>query len=499
MEMMEKKDIEGKVLGALMNKPSNLLGSEIKLEITDFTDRLNRIIFGAVSHLVNNGIIRITANDVDECLKPYAEQYEFYKLNSGNQIVGNYIINCDVNNFNYYYKTLKKVALINYLIEKGFDVSPYYQPDETDIVKRRKTTQNFENASVEDILGYFDTLLTKTRDLFTSDQTKISAQAGDNLEYLVEELKETPEMGMPMNSYKLNTIFRGRRRKKLYLFSSIQGGGKSRIAMGDAGRLALTEIYNPMTKEWEKNNNPQPTLYISTEMELEEIQTLILAYASGINEEKILDGVYSLEELGIITKAIQVVKESPLYFDYISNFNIEDIEECIKTHKQQHNIQAVFFDYIHLNIKFSSSVSQKMGLSNNREDIVLLMFADRLKAIANDYDIHIHTSTQLNGEWEKKETPNQNLLRGSKAIADKGDVGAIVLPITAQDEQVLAPLLEEYENKPNMVIHIYKNRRGKWKNIKVFVYFDYGTCRMYDCFVTDRNNNLIAIDDTIIQ
>ena len=50
MEMMEKKDIEGKVLGALMNKPSNLLGSEIKLEITDFTDRLNRIIFGAVSH-----------------------------------------------------------------------------------------------------------------------------------------------------------------------------------------------------------------------------------------------------------------------------------------------------------------------------------------------------------------------------------------------------------------------------------------------------------------
>lgn len=38
---------------------------------------------------------------------------------------------------------------------------------------------------------------------------------------------------------------------------------------------------------------------------------------------------------------------------------------------------------------------------------------------------------------------------------------------------------------------IYKNRRGEMNSVKIFRYFDYGTCHCKDYFVTDGNYNAI--------
>lgn len=500
MDLMIREDIEQKILGTLFNKPSNLLGAEVKLTPEDFTSRLHKILFACVAHLVDNGIARIKSIDIEDFLRPYPEQYEYYMINSGSTKVEEYSINAELENFRYYYKTLKKVTLINQLIAQGFDVTPFYNPQEQDKSKIYKIVDNFETASVEDIIAYYDKMLLIARRSFISNKEKVSIQAGEGARNLIEKFKKAPELGMSLNSPKLNTVFRGRRLGKLYIYSATQGGGKSRIAMGDAGRLAVNKIYNTITNQWEINEHPQPTLYISTEMEVEELQTMILSYISGINENTILDGSYSFEQLPIIEEAVKVLEESPLYFEYMSSFNIADIEEEIKIYKQQYNIQALFFDYIHINMKSSSEISSKMGMRDMREDSILLMFTERLKIMANEYSIHIHTSTQVNGDWETKETPNQNLIRGAKSIADKGDIGCILLPPNKQEEAIIENLQEKYEYTPNLVIHIYKTRIGRFpKNTKIFVYFDYGTCRMYDCFATDRKNNIIAVDNTIIK
>ncbi len=68
----------------------------------------------------------------------------------------------------------------------------------------------------------------------------------------------------------------------------------------------------------------------------------------------------------------------------------------------------------------------------------------------------------MNGEYEEKEVKNQNLIRGSKAIADKADIGAITLPLNPAEEELgraLALKLGTYI--PNFITDIYKNRRGK--------------------------------------
>lgn len=46
------------------------------------------------------------------------------------------------------------------------------------------------------------------------------------------------------------------------------------------------------------------------------------------------------------------------------------------------------------------------------------MLSIRLKDICNKYGIFIMTATQLNGSYVDSDTPDQNLLRGAKAIAD---------------------------------------------------------------------------------
>jgi hypothetical protein len=52
---------------------------------------------------------------------------------------------------------------------------------------------------------------------------------------------------------------------------------------------------------------------------------------------------------------------------------------------------------------------------------------------------------------------------------------------------------------PNRVTHIIKGRNNKYdRHIKIYQYVDFGTCRYYDCFVTDKDNNPIEVEKLYI-
>jgi len=64
----------------------------------------------------------------------------------------------------------------------------------------------------------------------------------------------------------------------------------------------------------------------------------------------------------------------------------------------------------------------------------------------------------------------------------------------------LQPLTQRgFSEKPNFCYHIYKVRRGKFNNIKLWVNIDLGTCRTKDLFVTKNNYELIEVDATEIR
>ena len=151
-------------------------------------------------------------------------------------------------------------------------------------------------------------------------------------------------------------------------------------------------------------------------------------------------------------------------------------------------------------MKILTEVTSKTGIKGLREDNVLFMISIRLKDICNEYGIFIMTSTQLNAEYKEAQIYDQNLLRGAKSIADKIDLGMIMLETSNDDREALKSILTKkgYQD-PVIKISIYKNRRGQYKNILLWCKANRGTCRIEPMFATDYNYHLIEIEELKIN
>jgi hypothetical protein len=156
----------------------------------------------------------------------------------------------------------------------------------------------------------------------------------------------------------------------------------------------------------------------------------------------------------------------------------------------------VFHDYIHTSLKILEEISRRSGGVKLREDNILFMLSNKLKDICNQYGVFIMSATQLNGDYQDAETPDQNLLRGAKAIADKIDYGAILMMVKEKDLEALSPILDSNVfDRPVIKISVYKNRRGKYKGVYLWCKADLGTCRIKPMFCTSWDYELINLDN----
>jgi len=297
----------------------------------------------------------------------------------------------------------------------------------------------------------------------------------------------------------INTVTRGARLKKLYLRSAATGIGKSRSMIADACYIACNRIYDDAFG-WIRNGTSEPTLFITTEQELTEVQTMMLAFLSCVNEEHILNGKYEGDEKDRVLEAAKILKDSPIYIEVLPDFSLTDIENKIKKNIRDHDVKYIFFDYIHTSLKILEEISKRSGGVRLREDNILFMLSIRLKDICNQYGVFIMTSTQLNADYQTSETPDQNLLRGAKSIADKIDYGSILLSTTNEDQENLERIIVNTGfKKPNLKLSIYKNRRGRYKGIYLWCDADLGTCRVKPMFATTWSYELIQINNLKIE
>ena len=120
------------------------------------------------------------------------------------------------------------------------------------------------------------------------------------------------------------------------------------MMVGDACGLAIPIYYDNKIKQWINRGYAEKCLIITTELDKDEIQTLVLAYVSGINEDTILNGTYTFEEEEIVNRAIDVINE---YSDYLQlekmpDPNITQIEAVVRKQCLVNGVQNVFYDYI---------------------------------------------------------------------------------------------------------------------------------------------------------
>lgn len=157
-------------------------------------------------------------------------------------------------------------------------------------------------------------------------------------------------------------------------------------------------------------------------------------------------------------------------------------------------------DYIHTSLKILEEITRRTGGVKLREDNILFMISIRLKDLCNELGIFIMSATQLNSDYQDSKTPDQNLLRGAKSIADKIDLGAILLGVKEDDLVALEKILSSgMFEKPAIKMSIYKNRRGKFKGVYLWCKANLGTCRIEPMFMTGWGYEMLSVEDVKIM
>lgn len=494
--LIDKRSIM-QVLGGLMLN-TNIINRTDKYSFheEDFDSTFYISIFGAINNLKINGLKKVTPIDIDNYLSSRPQLYKLFNEKNGLEQTTEFLKTAEVGHFDSYYQRMKKFTLLRMYNNNGINIEWLYDPSTLDIKKKESQEDWLDNVDITIIADNIDNKIKEIKSKYLNVVNPGGFQAGQSIFELIGNLKETPEVGIPLYGNLINTITRGARLKKFYLISAPSGVGKSRNMIANVCNFACNEIFDVYKQSWVKNGTSEPSLFISTEQELDEIQTMMLSFLSAVDEEKILNGDYIDNEEARVLYAAKVIEKSPLYVELLPDFSLSDVENTIRKHVIDNKVQYVTFDYIHTSLKILEEITRKSGGIKLREDNILYMLSIRLKDLCNELGIFILSSTQLNGDWMDAKEANQNLLRGAKSIADKIDMGAILLPVTDIDRKSLESLLSKGSLvEPNLCLHIYKNRRGKHKSVKLWCSANLGICRINPIFLTDNSYKLIPIQD----
>ena len=489
------------VIGCVYNNPKILeYTDKYSIVDEDFSDTFHKTVFGAIYKIHELGANKITLESLSDFFATRPKSAAVYKQGKGEEWLLRISESCMPSAFDYYYGRLKKFSLLRAYDNCGVDVSDIYDPDNIlDTKKKQMQEDLLDNASLEDIANKVDEKIEAIRYQYVDESFGEAQQAAEGIFELIEKFKEHPEVGVPLYGPLINTVTRGARLKKFYLRSAATGIGKTRSMIADCCYIGCNKIYDE-NFGWIGSGPAEPVLFITTEQELEEIQTMMLAFLSNVNEEHILNGEYDDGEEERVIQAAKLLKESPIYVEELPDFSLQDVENKIKKNIRDHDVKYVFHDYIHTSLKILEEITKRSGGVKLREDNILFMLSTRLKDICNQHGVFIMSATQLNGDYQDSKTPDQNLLRGAKAIADKIDYGAILLSVKDDDlvslENILSTSIFE---KPTIKMSIYKNRRGRYKGVILWCKADLGCCRIKPMFCTTYDYEMVSIDDVRIR
>ncbi len=485
------------VIGNIYKKPSLLDNEKYFFTIEDFTEEFHKILFRSVHNLYKLGAKEINENVIQDYLKDRPEQLATFKTSKGTEYLQKISDTIQLSTFDYHYQKMKKMTLLRMYDSIGMDLTWLYDPDNVLDIKKKQAQEDWlDNTPLETIADEIDKRITDIRLKYVDDANSDFNQAGHNVEQLIEHLQNHPEIGVPLYGNLVNTITRGARLKKFYLRSAATGVGKTRSMIADACNIACNRIWNSKTKTWDENGTQESTLFITTEQELDEIQTMMLAFLSDVDEHHIIYNEYSPGELNRVQEAAKILMNSPLYIKKLPDFSLKDIENAIKYSVMEWKVQYVFHDYVHSSMKILSEITSKAGVKGLREDNVLFMISVRLKDLCNEYGIFIMSATQLNASYQDAEILDQNLLRGAKSIADKIDLGMIMVQTTDEDKESLKTIISKGGFPiPTVKMSIYKNRRGQYKDVLLWCTDRRATCRITPIFATTYDYQLIDMPE----
>lgn len=492
------------VIGCLLQDSSLIDDLDRPLSRQDFkTEDFYELLFVAIYNLYIQGCEKIDEFAIDSYLSHYEKQYKIFQDNHGLDYLVNAREIASLANYDYFYHRVKKFSLLRYYENKGLNTRKLiFDWDAVDEKTIEQEHQKFDAYTEEEIVGIVENDMVITPKIeYCSELLSESIQAGCGMDDLITELMDTPDFGYDFTSPFFNALCRGARKGKFYLRSASTSVGKSRNFLMDACNFAVPYTYDLKQKKFIHTGHNIPTLYIGTEGSLREFQTIVLATVSGVDETHILEGDYQKGELERVRQAAQYISESPLYLVYCDDFSITDVENIAKRYVLTYQIEVFIFDYLQNSLKLSNEVNARSSM-RMQEWQILLIFSARMKALAERLDIAVISGTQLAADDIDAKYKDHRVLQGSKAIANKIDIGVIITRPTDAEKKKIEKLMHSLIGMPeiNLLQWCYKVRAGKLSRIIILSHIDLGTMRIKDCLATDFDfHNPVPIDITKVE
>lgn len=144
------------------------------------------------------------------------------------------------------------------------------------------------------------------------------------------------------------TCFTVDNKKALFLMNDFIVTHNTRLSVGDACYLAYPIRYDTIEQKWVSTGACEKVLYIMTEQDPNEIQTMILAYLTGYNEEMFLYGTYDERHLERIGKALDIMEryKDNMLFARIADPCASVVKNLIRKYNIQYGVSYFFYDYI---------------------------------------------------------------------------------------------------------------------------------------------------------
>lgn len=505
--MLYNNNVASMLLGCLLNNPTLVFRSDIPLSKSDFSPQeFHKVLYVCINHLAKSGVTNITELEIDSFVEKYEAQKEILLDNNYYEYISTIKELANIDNFNYYYNTIRKFTLLRELKEKGHSIDKYY--DETE--DEDKAQKQLEQWTIKDILDDIDHEASLFRNKYDVNFVRNEMIAGENTEDLIEEFEQAPAFGNFLTSPYLTQLYMGLCRGHLIMNSSPAGMGKTRMMIADLCGISVDTLWDDEANDFITNLNYDGAgLFIHSELaSRKEINPMFLACISGVDVKHITMGQLTKEEKNRVVKAGEILQRNNMILCDMPDFTSANIKRKIEDCVKNYGTTTVGFDYLQLQSAISAEYKASTSIPA-REDLVLRALATDLKAYAEEYNVAIMTASQLNGNEKQTEFPDESCLSSSKAIKQKLDAACISLSVKdrMKEYKKIEPYLkrkgfaDNSDNKPNLISYVYKARFGEYadQKLKVWRRFDRATFRNKDFFVTDQYDQLVNIPKPILE
>ncbi len=409
-------EAEKKVLGVMMLDEDNMYFALEKLDVSDFYDRANAIIFSAIKELAEKSI-----QPDPVMLSDFLESNGKFALIGGEAYIDSLAATILTGvKFADYVDLIAKKSQLRKLIKaaKAIEENAYNNEDASDVLEKA------EKAIFDISVNY------SKRSGFVS--------INEILQRVMQGIRDRdPNLngmtGVNTGFTDLNYKFSGFQKNELIILAARPSMGKTALGLNFAMNAAL-----------DKNNDDAVAIF-SLEMPSEQLAQRLLAAKSGVELNKIRTGDLSEDDFDAISLGIRAFHGTNIFISQEDSLGLMELRSKCRKLKAKHGLALVVIDYLQL--MTGSGESQQIMVSN---------ISKGLKGLAMEMECPIIALSQLSRKPEERKDhrPMLSDLRDSGSIEQDADI-------------VMFLYRDEYYNKDNEAMKglaeviIAKHRKGE--------------------------------------